>query len=194
MAAAAPPQVHKALCFGKFAIPTDDMTLAHADGNFRQVPMVDLSRTTAGWLCYTWFWQQLEVSRKSFKKGTPYSLPLVLEIKAAISAARHKRKRDGKFYDEAGRPVPQALVITLRGKQLVVLNDARKLVLCLTDPEDLMCWFVSELWQELHDVSGGEVSDEAEAEVDAPDPEPLEDEPHAEQSPAEEPGPWGRSL
>ena len=90
---AAIPKVRMALCFGKFVVPIDHMTLGDADGNFKSQPMVEL---TADWSCYSWLWKQLGVSRADFKKGTPNSLPLVKEIKASVSGARHKRKRDGK--------------------------------------------------------------------------------------------------
>ena len=157
------------MCFGKFVVPIETMTLGDADGNFKSVHMVEL---TAHWSCYTWFWKQLGVSRADFKKGTPNSLPPVKEIKASISAVRHKRKRDGKFYNEDDRPVAESLVIAVRGQQLTVLNDARRLALSVAESQDLLTWFVSELSQEIQADADlvGEVPGEAEAEVDADAP------------------------
>ena len=57
-----------ALCFGKFVVPIDHMTLGDADGNFKSRPMVEL---TADWSCYSWLWKQLGVSRNDFNEFAP---------------------------------------------------------------------------------------------------------------------------
>ena len=162
------------MCFGNVAVPINNMNVGDADGNFKIVPMVELTSTG---FCHGWFWKQLGVKYEDFKRGRHSSLPLVMEIKASIAAVRGKRKRDGKFYDEDGRPVAQSLVITVRGKQLVVLTDPRRLVLGIGTKE-LLAWFVSELSRELRDAPAGALADEADAEVaaDAPGPVPIEDE------------------
>ena len=173
-----------ALCFGKLAVPIDHMILGDADGNFTSRPMVEV---TTDWPCYSWLWKQLGVSRADFKKGTPNSLPLVKEIKASISGARHKRRRDGKFYNVENRPIAESLAITVRGQELIVLNDVRRLALNVGQSQSLLAWFVRELSQDLRDAQG-EVADEAEAEVDAPGPDPIEDEPREPPAPGEAAG------
>ena len=65
---AAIPKVRMALCFGKFAVPIDHMTLGDADGNFKSRPLVEL---TADWSCYSWRWKQLGVSRNDFNGFAP---------------------------------------------------------------------------------------------------------------------------
>ena len=172
------------MCFGNVAVPINNMNVGDADGNFKIVPMVELTSTG---FCHGWFWKQLGVKYEDFKRGRHSSLPLVMEIKASIAAVRGKRKRDGKFYDEDGRPVAQSLVITVRGKQLVVLTDPRRLVLGIGTKE-LLAWFVSELSRELRDAPAGALADEAHVEVDAdaPGPVPIEDEGADEPAPRRE--------
>ena len=182
---AAIPEVRMALCFGKLAVPIDHMTLGGADGEFKSRPMVELA---TDWSCYTWLWKQLGVSRSDFKKGMPSSLPLVKEIKASVSEVRHKRKRDGKFYNAENRPIAESLAITVRGQQLIVLNDARRLAVNVGESQKLMNWFVRELSKDLGGDLVGEVPDEAEAEVDAPGPDPIEDEPGEPPAPGEAAG------
>ena len=177
------------MCFGNVAVPINNMNVGDADGNFKIVPMVEL---TSSGFCHGWFWKQLGVKYEDFKRGRHSSLPLVKEIKASIAAVRGKRKRDGKFYNEDGRPTPQTLVIAVRDKQLVVLTDPRRLVLGIGTKE-LMAWFVSELSRELRDAPAGALADEEDAEVDAdaPGPVPIEDEGADE---AQEPPAPGREL
>ena len=213
---AAAPEVREALCIGNVAVPINNMNVGDADGNFKVVPMVELTSTA---FCHAWFWKQLGVKYDDFKRGRPGSLPLVKEIKTSIAAVRGKRKRDGRWYTEDGRPVPQSQVITVRDKQLVVLTaDTRTLVLGIGTKE-LMTWFVSELSRELRapgpvpieaqepPAPGRELAPEVSAEVaeacdapaeidaevdaDAPGPVPIEDEGADEAQ--EPPGP-GREL
>ena len=183
---AAIPEVRMALCFGKLVVPIEHMTLGDAAGEFKSRPMVEL---TTDWSCYTWLWKQLGVSRSDFKKGMPMSLPLVQEIKASVSELRHKRKRDGKFYAADNRPIAESLAITVRGKQLVVLNDARRVAVNVGESQTLMNWFVTQLWKDLGgDLLAGDAPDEAEAEVDAPGPDPIEDVPGEQLAPGEAAG------
>ena len=100
---AAVPEEREALCFGNVAVPINNMNVGDADGNFKVVPMVELDSTAC---CHAWLWKQLGVKYEDFKHGRPGSLPLVKEIKTSIMAVRGKRKRDGKFYNEDGRPTP----------------------------------------------------------------------------------------
>ena len=100
---------------------------------------------------------------------------------------RGKRKRDGKFYNEDDRPIAESLAITVRGQQLIVLNDVRRLALNVGQSQNLLAWFVRELSQDLRDAQG-EVADEAEAEVDAPVPDPIEDEPREPPAPGDAAG------
>ena len=208
---AAAPEVREALCIGNVAVPINNMNVGDADGNFKVAPMVELTSTA---FCHAWFWKQLGVKYEDFKRGRPGSVPLVKEIKTSIAAVRGKRKRDGRWYCEDGRPVPQSQVITVRDKQLSVLTaDTRTLVLGIGTKE-LMTWFVSELSRELRapwpvpiepPAPGRELAPEVSAEVaeacdapaeidaevdaDAPGPVPIEDE-GADEA---QPGP-GREL
>ena len=216
---AAAPEVREALCIGNVAVPINNMNVGDADGNFKVVPMVELTSTA---FCHAWFWKQLGVKYEDFKHGRPGSLPLVKEIKTSIAAVRGKRKRDGKYYTEDGRPTPQSVVITVRDKQLVALtSDPRKLVLGIGTKE-LMAWFVAELSRELVEepwpvpieppAPGQELAPEVSAEVaeardapaemdaevdaDAPGPVPIADEGADEsQEPLQEPPPGpGREI
>ena len=129
-----------ALCFGKVVVPFEQMTMGDAGGSFQTLPMVDL---TAGGACYSWLWKQLGLSRLQFRKGTHNRLPLAQEVKTAILESRHKRKRDGKFYNADDRPIAESLVITVRGQQLTVLNDARRLAFHVPGQLPLSCSCVS---------------------------------------------------
>ncbi len=146
--ASGPPAVRTCLCFGQYAVPFNDVLLTDDVGNFVNVHLVDISRGT-GYDVYKWLWKPLGVSVADWREGKPYRLPLLQEIHAGIAGKRHKRKRDGKFYDVAGRVNSQSLVLHIRGRDLQVLNDPRKLLLNL-ESEDMMSWFVGELWKDLN--------------------------------------------
>ena len=139
----------KALVVGMSAVPIIEQTLAKHDGQFMNVPMVDLSRVGGGWALYQWLWKPLGVPRMDWDKGAPWKLPLMQELLATLAEARGKRGRDGKFRDALGNLLPELLEVNVRGHHLQVLNDARKLLVNLAEEDD-MKWFVEQLWQDLH--------------------------------------------
>ena len=96
-----------------------------------------------------------------WQQGLPYQLPLLKEIQAGILEKRGKRKRDGKFYDTEDRPTPKSLALRVRGHDLQVMNDPRKLLLNLTQPAETMSWFVVELWKDLHPAPIGDIAPDA---------------------------------
>jgi len=51
------------------------------------------------------------ITYAEWRNGKPWKLPLVQEIRSAISAVRTKRKRDGTWRDAQDRLTPQLLVI-----------------------------------------------------------------------------------
>ena len=46
--------------------------------------------------------------------------------------------------------IPQLLVIDVRGRELKVENNKRKVMVNLPESMELMNWFLGELWQDLH--------------------------------------------
>ena len=101
------------------------------------------------------------MSISDWQQGLPYQLPLLKEIQAGILEKRGKRKRDGKFYDTDDRPTPKSLVLRVRGHDLQVVNDPRKLKLNLTTSEETMKWFVGEPWRDLHPSPIGDIAPDA---------------------------------
>jgi len=123
------------------------MTLASEGGGFENVTMVDLSFGTN---LYQWLWSPLGITYAEWRNGKPWKLPLMEEIRSAISAVRTKRNRDGTWRDAQSRLIPQLLVIDVRGRELKVENNKRKVMVNLPESMELMNWFLGELWQDLH--------------------------------------------
>ena len=79
-------------------------------------------------------------------------------MQAGIMEKRGRRKRDVKFYNTDDRPIAKSLVLRVRGHDLQVVSDHRKLKFNLTTSEETMKWFVGELWRGLHPLSIGDIA------------------------------------
>ena len=154
MAAPGPPSVRTALVVGDQIVPVVSVDVVNEDGIFVSQDLVELSRSAKGYGLFKWLWGPLGMSLNDFYKGAPASVPLITELQAAIAQPRGKRGSDGKFRDAKGRQLADLLPLTVRGRELLAANNARRLQVNLADAA-LMQWFVGELWRDLHEPSDG---------------------------------------
>ena len=154
MAAPGPPSVRTALVVGDQIVPVVSVDVVNEDGIFVSQDLVELSRSAKGYGLFKWLWGPLGMSLNDFYKGAPASVPLITELQAAIAQPRGKRGSDGKFRDAKGRYLADLLPLTVRGRELLAANNARRLQVNLADAA-LMQWFVGELWRDLHEPSDG---------------------------------------
>ena len=71
--------------------------------------------------------------------------------------------------------------LRVRGRNLQVMNDPRKLLLNLTSDPETMSWFVAELWKDLHPAPIGDIAPAV------PDERPAEE--AAPRAPGDDPAP-----
>ena len=189
------PSVHQSLCFGAFAVPYTVHRLLNAQGQFQDVHLTDLSKASGGrknHSSFQWLWQPLGMSREAWMNGAAHRLPLMVQIEDSIRTSG-KRKRDGKFYDQGGHLAPQLLTVSLRGRELQVLNDRRSLQVNLTRDAATMRWFAQELFQEMRaaPVQDAPLAHDPAASHDDPapgEPSPIEEEEPEPEAPLADPG------
>ena len=92
--------------------------------------------------------------------GEPWQLPLMQELKAVVTGQRVKRDRNGKFRDAPGNLIASVISATVRGQDLQVFYDPRKILVNLTKSEDLLAWFVNELVTEFASRHADDPGDE----------------------------------
>jgi len=173
--AAAPPQAEMAMVLGKFRVPMVEMVLADAKGDFETHHMVKLNRIVDDTSCATWLWQALGYTATCSNQRTPWQLPLILEIKAALRHKRFKRSYGGGYRGDAGDVLPKLIELNIRGRTTLVENNTKHLNMNLGDSVDLMNWFISQLWQDIqaidpqgHQAAGYPFLAEAAQEEDVP--------------------------
>ena len=144
MSLAAPAQAEMAMVLGSTRAPLVSETLVQQDGEFVTHKMVDLCGREA---C-PWLWATLGYSSKESYSTRPWDrLPMVLEIKKALGAARGKRTREGIVKSAAdGKPLPTLVPLKIRGRELLVHRAKQSMRVNLGDSLELMNWFLAELW------------------------------------------------
>ena len=143
--------VAKRLCLGMHVVPYTTVLVFDEQGEYHNVDFVDLSRTSggSGYSLFSWLWEPLGFTKKQWANSKPWQLPLMRELKEAVSGRRVKRNRQGHFVDGEGNMIPKVIAASVRGRPLKVLNDPRKIMVNLVESEDTLAWFVKELLGDL---------------------------------------------
>ena len=143
--------VAKRLCLGMTVVPYTTVVVFDEQGEYHNVDFVDLSRTSggSGYSLFSWLWEPLGFTKKQWANSKPWQLPLMRELKEAVSGRRVKRNRQGHFVDGHGNMTPKVIAASVRGRPLKVLNDPRKIMVNLVESEDTLAWFVKELLGDL---------------------------------------------
>ncbi len=147
-AVGAPPQAELAMVVGTHRVPMTEVLLTDSDGNWVKKNMVDLGqygKTKVG----QWLWQAVGFSSTEGNHGIrPYNLPLMRELRAAVPGARAKCKRQlsGQYRDQEGRVLPALLDVNLRGRDMSMENNTKRLRINIGDSVEAMNWFLAQLW------------------------------------------------
>ena len=150
--ALAPPQSEHALVVGKVRVPIRTLRLVDAQGNFKDIELVELGRTHGATELQHWLFGPLGFTWAQTKFGLPWKLPLFAELKETLHPLSLKRLRDGSYRDTegpaAGHVRAQLLHMTIRGRCVRGYNSRRHLMLDLCTKAD-MDWLFLELFRDL---------------------------------------------
>ena len=130
-------------------VPYTTILVFDEQGEYENIDFVDLSRTSGGYALSSWLWQPLGFSKEQWARSQPWQLPLMRELKAAVSGRRVKRNRQGQFLNAEGNLNAKVSSATVRGRALKLLYDPRKIMVDLVESEDTLAWFVKELLGEM---------------------------------------------
>ena len=79
----------------------------------------------------------------------PWQVPLVDEIKKAVSNLRVARNKQGLRFGANGKVLPGIVPVEVRGREILVENNVQGLRVALGDSLDTMNWFLKEVWNDM---------------------------------------------
>ena len=107
--------VTKRLCLGMNVVPYTTVLVFDEQGEYEILDFVDLSCTSGGYALFSWLWQPLGFSKEQWARSQPWQLPLMKELKEAVSGRRVKRNRQGQFLNAEGNLNAKVISATIRG-------------------------------------------------------------------------------
>jgi len=137
-----------AVVIGNRRVPLAKTRLANEDGEFADHWFADLT------------WRRKLPDGKTVRAHSiwtvvpddygkyPWQVPLVDEIKRAVSSLRVARNKQGLRFGANGKVLPGIVPVEVRGREILVENNVQGLRVALGDSLDTMNWFLKEVWDD----------------------------------------------